>query len=185
MNDTVGQAARIAGMHLARPLPRRWQHVQAVATKTQRIGRVVSAKDRETLIAAAWLHDIGYAPDIADTGFHSLDGARWLLSQGFTPRLAGLVAHHSCASYEAAERGLSEDLAIEFPREESATADALCFADMTTGPAGQDLTAEERLAEIRERYGPDDIVTRFWRKAEPELMEAIQRTHTRLAAYPM
>jgi hypothetical protein len=31
-------------------------------------------------VAAAWLHDIGYAPAIAEsgTGFHPLDGARYL-----------------------------------------------------------------------------------------------------------
>ncbi|MFF0177015.1 DNA methyltransferase family protein [Micromonospora profundi] len=32
---------------------------------------------------AAWLHDIGYAPEIVDTGFHALDGGRWLLREGF------------------------------------------------------------------------------------------------------
>lgn len=35
---------------------------------------------------------------------------------------------------------------------------------MTTGPDGQNLSVEDRLAEIRQRYGPDDLVTRFWRK---------------------
>jgi DNA-binding Xre family transcriptional regulator len=28
--------------------------------------------------AAAWLHDIGYAPDLIVTGLHALDGARYL-----------------------------------------------------------------------------------------------------------
>jgi hypothetical protein len=73
----------------------------------------------------------------------------------------------------------------EFPQEESATADALWFVDMTTGPNGQDLTVEQRLAEIRERYGPDDVVTRFWRRAEPELVQAVRRTQRRLQAQPM
>ena len=30
------------------------------------------------MTAAAWLHDIGYAPAVDDTGFHPLDGARYL-----------------------------------------------------------------------------------------------------------
>ncbi|WP_446214699.1 HD domain-containing protein [Micromonospora sp. IBSANI012] len=141
--------------------------------------------DAELLAAAAWLHDIGYAPDVADTGFHSLDGARWLLRQGFSLRLAALVAHHSCASYEADERGLGDALASEFPLETSATSDALWYADMTTGPDGQDFTVQERLAEIRERYGPDDLVTRFWMKAEQPLIEAVRRTQARMASHPM
>ncbi|MFG2049209.1 hypothetical protein ACGFIW_17495 [Micromonospora sp. NPDC048935] len=64
------------------------------------------------------------------------------------------------------------------------SSDALWYADMTTGPDGQDFTVMERLAEIRERYGPDDLVTRFWKKAEPALIEAVRRTQAR-AAQPM
>jgi hypothetical protein len=70
----------------------------------------------------------------------------------------------------------------EFPLEQSPTSDALWFADMTTGPDGQDLTVDQRLAEIRERYGPDDLVTRFWVKAEAPLLEAVRRTEERLTA---
>ncbi|MEU5826564.1 HD domain-containing protein [Micromonospora tulbaghiae] len=158
--------------------------MQAVAAKAERLRPLVE-QDGDMLVAAAWLHDLGYAPEIRDTGFHSLDGARWLQREGFSPRLAALVAHHSCASYEAEERGLGEALAAEFHREETPTSDALWFADMTTGPDGQDLTVEERLAEIRKRYGPDDIVTRFWARAEPSLLRAIRRTQSRLAAQPM
>jgi putative nucleotidyltransferase with HDIG domain len=158
--------------------------VQGVAAKAQTLETVVGV-DSDVLTAAAWLHDIGYAPDIADTGFHSLDGARWLLRQGFDARIAGLVAHHSCAAYEARERGLEDALLAEFAREESPTSDALWFADMTTGPDGQDLTAAERLAEIRERYGPDHLVTRFWRMAEKPLLEAIRRTQARMESQPM
>ncbi|MFJ2087612.1 HD domain-containing protein [Micromonospora vinacea] len=184
MSSLPQHAAEVSGRHLAVALPRRWRHVQAVAAKAHRLGALVP-DDAEVLAAAAWLHDIGYAPTIINTGFHSLDGARWLLREGFSPRIAGLVAYHSCAAYEAEERGLGDALAAEFPKEESPTADALWFADMTTGPDGQDFTAKERLAEIRERYGPEDLVTHFWREAEPALMDAIRRTQDRILAQPM
>lgn len=155
-----------------------------MAAKAERLRPLVGG-DGDLLAAAAWLHDIGYAPAIVDTGFHSLDGARWLLRQGFDYRLAALVAHHSCASYEADERGLDDALRAEFQPEESPVSDALWFADMTTGPDGQELSPTDRLAEIRERYGPGHLVTRFWAKAEPELMGAVRRTEERLAAQPM
>ncbi|MFG3419706.1 HD domain-containing protein [Micromonospora sp. NPDC048063] len=158
--------------------------VKAVAAKAAGLS-ALAGEDGDVLIAAAWLHDVGYAPDVLETGFHSLDGARWLLRHGFSPRIASLVAHHSCALYEADERGLGKVLAAEFRRKESVTSDALWFADMTTGPDGQDLSIEDRLAEIRERYGPDDIVTRFWRKAEPSLVEAVRRTQARMTDHPM
>ncbi|MEV1075880.1 HD domain-containing protein [Micromonospora parva] len=184
MGNLAERAALAAEEHLSAALPRRWNHVQAVGRKAMRLG-VLAADGSDVLAAAGWLHDIGYAPDIADTGFHALDGARWLLKHGFGKRLAGLVANHSCASYEAEERGLGGVLSAEFPLERSATSDALWYADMTTGPDGQDLTVEERLSEIRERYGPEDLVTRFWEKAEPALMEAIRRTEVRMARQPM
>ncbi|MEV4275848.1 HD domain-containing protein [Actinoplanes xinjiangensis] len=183
MEVDMRAAADLAATKLAEALPRRWVHVQAVAAKAQRISGAVSEPD--LLVSAAWLHDIGYAPDVAETGLHSLDGARWLVRHGWDTRLAGLVANHSCALYEAEERGLAEFLDAEFPRERSATADALWFADMTTGPDGQDLTVDERLREIRRRYGPEDAVTRFWRRAEPSLLRAVERTQARLSDQPM
>ncbi|MEU5913633.1 HD domain-containing protein [Micromonospora sp. NPDC047527] len=178
------QASRTAERHLAGDLPRRWCHVRGVGAKAEHLSRVAGS-DADLLVAAAWLHDIGYAPEIVDSGFHSLDGARWLVRNGWDIRLASLVAHHSCASYEADERGLGQALSSEFPDEASAVSDALSYSDMTTGPDGQDLTVQERLAEIRERYGPDHLVTRFWRKAERPLLEAVRRTESRMAAQPM
>ena len=36
----------------------------------------------DVLVAAPWLHDIGYAVEVTDTGFHPLDGACYLASPG-------------------------------------------------------------------------------------------------------
>ena len=70
------------------------------------------------------------------------------------------MAHQSCALIEADERGLYEELSIEYPCEESAIADALWYCDMTTSPDGDRLPASSRLDEIKMRYGPDHVVTR-------------------------
>ena len=104
-------------------------------------------------MAAAWLHDIGYAPDLVDIGFHPIDGARFLRTLGAGDRLVCLVAHYSCAVYEARVRGLEDVLLAEFGQEASPTYDALVFCDLTTGPAGELVTYPERMKEIRERYG--------------------------------
>jgi hypothetical protein len=181
MSVLIDTARDIARRQLEAALPRRWSHVQAVAAKAHRVRTAVREEDRDVLVAAAWLHDVGYSPDLVDTGFHSLDGGRWLRREHFDARIAALVAHHSCAWLEAEERGLDVALAEEFPREEGAVADALCFSDMTTGPDGQDFEVLERLAEIRSRYGPDHLVTRFIVRAEPEMVAAVQRTQSRLA----
>ncbi len=72
--------------------------------------------DAELIEAAAWLHDIGYSPELVETGFHPLDGARYLRDvHGADPVLCRLVANHSCAVIEAEERGLDRELSEEFP----------------------------------------------------------------------
>jgi HD superfamily phosphodiesterase len=135
--------------------------VQAVAAKADRVSVVLAEAERPLLVTAAWLHDIGYAPDIAATGLHALDGARWLRTHGFDPRITALMAHHSCALFEAAERDLEDELRSEFVAEDSAVTDALWYAEMTTGPDGQDFDVLDRLAEVRSR-GMDRIT---WSRA--------------------
>jgi hypothetical protein len=168
------RAPALAEVLLATSCPRRWVHVQGVAAAAVDVSTRLDGVD-EDLVASAWLHDIGYAPDLVVTGFHSLDGARYLRDEGFGPRLAGLVAHHSYARIEAGIRGLGAVLDAEFPNEESLSADALCYCDMTTGPDGERVEVEERLAEIRVRYGPGDVVTQFVDRAGSEIVATVRR----------
>jgi putative nucleotidyltransferase with HDIG domain len=167
-------AEDLAQAQLASELPTRWNHVRGVAAKARAVGHSLGA-EADVLEAAAWLHDIGYSPNVAETGFHPLDGARFLRKLGFDERVTRLVAHHSCAITEARERGLGAVLSGEFDPEESLTADLLWFCDMTVGPAGQELTIEERLAEIDERYGRDHLVARSIARARRDLLSAVQR----------
>nr|WP_308220286.1 HD domain-containing protein [Kineococcus sp. TRM81007] len=158
--------------------------MQAVAAKAVRAASALKPADRELLVIAAWLHDVGYAEQLAATGFHSLDGAQWLRQQGHE-RVACLVAHHSCASFEAALRGLSEVMAT-YPDEGTAVRDLLTYCDMTTGPAGQAMTLDERLADVRKRYGTDGVVTRALQAAEGELSRQLTAAERLLAdAQPM
>lgn len=76
-------------------------------------------------------------------------------------------------------RGLSADLA-EWVDEETPLRDALWWADMTTSPDGVTVSFDERIKEIQERYGPEDVVTFSNRQAEPELRDAVERTEARL-----
>jgi HD domain len=145
---------------LLSPLGARWVHVQQVAEQARRIADAVPLADRDLLVAAAYMHDVGYATELAKTGFHPLDGARWIRDYGPGGRLARLVAHHSCAIYEAQVRGLAETLLSEFEPEESPTYDALVFCDLTTGPTGKTTSFDERIDDIYKRYGPDHEVSR-------------------------
>jgi HD superfamily phosphodiesterase len=132
--------------------------VQSVAAVAARLGARLG-DDGDTLVSAAWLHDIGYAPELVVKCFHPLDGARFLRDEAAPPRLVNLVAFHSAAATEADELGLSAELS-EFEDERSLTRDLLWYADMTTGPDGQRMHFAERMAEIRERYDTDHYVNR-------------------------
>jgi hypothetical protein len=152
--------------------------VQGVARRASQIAQ--SARLDDTVVCAAWLHDIGYAPSIAAAGFHPLDGARFLAAAGVSSRLTGLVAHHSCAVLEAELRGLADELA-EFDNEHGEVRDALWYCDITTSPDGEPVAAAERIAEIKQRYGPGHLVTRFITMATPDLLAAVDRTEMLLA----
>lgn len=175
-------AADLAHRLLAR-VGSRYVHSRQVAARAAELAPAVDEEDRDLLVVAAWWHDLGYAPDLVQTGFHPIDGARYLAAQGHAPRLCALVAHHSGATFEAEERGLSAELA-EWPREEGPVADALWTADMTTGPRGQSFDYSQRLAEILARYDTDSIVGRAMTRAQPAISAAVERTHARLATAP-
>lgn len=167
---------------LADPLPRRWAHSQGVAQRARVIAPILG-DDAELLEAAAVLHDIGYSPDVAKTGFHPLDGARYLRDVARADeRVVRLVAHHSCAWMEAEARGLREELESEFSRELSHLNDALCFCDMNTTPDGTPTNPVDRVNEIAGRYGPDSLIGTFIRRAEPEILACTARVLERLGA---
>jgi hypothetical protein len=186
MADRITQwATQVAEAELSSALPRRWAHTRGVAERATEVGQHLR-EDAGLLIAAATLHDVGYAPRLAVTGFHPLDGARFLRDEhGADERLVRLVANHSFALLEAEERGLRDELASEFPLlEEPLLVDALVYCDMTTTPDGARTSARERIAEIISRYGADSVVGRFIRRAAPEILSSVQRVETALAAQP-
>ncbi|MFG6301558.1 HD domain-containing protein [Streptomyces rochei] len=166
---------------LSEPLPRRWAHSLGVAKRARSLSSILG-DDAELLEAAAVLHDVGYSPAIAITGFHPLDGARFLRDQeSADERVVRLVAHHSCAVLEAEERGLRKELETEFQVERPVLVDALIYCDMTTTPDGTRTTPTERLDEIVKRYGPETIVGRFIQRAAPEIHAAAGRVEERVA----
>jgi predicted hydrolase (HD superfamily) len=181
MDDLVARASAQARRHLDTPaLAQRWAHVQAVGARAAELAFTVDEDDRDVLVAAAWLHDVGYAPELVITGFHPLDGARFLKNAGFPPRLAALVAHHSGARFEAAERGLLAELEA-FPLEDGPVTDALVVADLTTGPQGQPFSFAERLDEILTRYPAGSVVYRAMSRARPVLAVHVDRVAARLS----
>ncbi|MBB5868792.1 putative nucleotidyltransferase with HDIG domain [Allocatelliglobosispora scoriae] len=157
----------------------RWQHTQGVAARAEEIAEAVHPADREVLIAAAWLHDIGYSPALHESGFHPLDGAQYLAAHDWPLRLCALVAHHSGAIYVAEQVGLASEL-VEFAVEVSPVADALTYADQTTGPAGQPMSMADRMAEMLARHGDGSAQARAHQVRASYLTAAVERVEHRL-----
>jgi hypothetical protein len=183
MDTLASWAEHLARALLQEPLPRRWAHVQGVAARARGLAPVLGA-DADLLEAAAWLHDIGYAPGLTLTGLHQLDGARYLRdAQHADVMVCRLVAHHSCAIIEAGERGLADVLRLEFEPAPYVFSSVLTFCDMTTSPDGELVPAEQRLAEIHDRYGPGHLVSRSIQRATPMILGAVKQVHNRAAAH--
>jgi hypothetical protein len=179
----VRHARTLAGTMLAAELPRRWRHVRGVAARASSLG-VGDAANQSLLVSAAWLHDVGYASPLVQTGFHPIDGARHLRRLAADEALVNLVAHHSCASVEASLRGLADVLASEFPRDDDLPHDELCYCDQITSPDGDPVTVTERLAEIRQRYPDDHVVRHALDTAEPALLAIVRRVEARYGLPP-
>jgi predicted hydrolase (HD superfamily) len=138
--------------HILRGDPKRLTHSRAVARQAEFFTRTIDLDSGPLLVAAAWVHDIGYAPELRDTGFHPIDGARYLQSLGWSPAICNLVAHHSGARFVARVLKLDRELDAFLFRQD-AVSDALTVADETAGPNGQAMTVEQRMSEMLRRHG--------------------------------
>lgn len=155
----------------------RWEHVRQVADVA------TSLPASQNCVAAAWLHDIGYAPQLDRTGLHAIDGALFLDVMGAPRDVVSLVAFHSGAEFEAVERGLIDQL-LPFDRPDQYDLDMLTLADMSVGPAGQPMSVDDRIDEILTRYEPQHPVHRAVTKSREYLEECCQRASQRVR-YPI
>src|ERR1035437_8213671 len=161
-------------------LPDRLAHTEGVARKAEEAAAVFEPDETADLVAAAWLHDIGYAPWLVGIQMHALDDGWFLQERHFPERVCQLVAHHSGARFEARERGLLDRLGFSFPAPDPALLDALTYADMSTSPRGLPVSFDERIAEIIRRYPPDDPVHRAILAGRSDLAKSVENTLARL-----
>jgi putative nucleotidyltransferase with HDIG domain len=174
--DPAGAQALLT--ELFEPGADRLAHSLGVGRRAEHVARVLNRPD--LLVSAAYLHDIGYAAAARDTGLHQLDGARYLRSLGADADLTGLVAHHTSATVEAAERGLDEALRREFPEPAAELLDLLTYCDMTTSARGEAVSVDARFDHIYDRYPPGHLVSRAMQHAEPGLRRIVSCVEHRL-----
>lgn len=107
------------------------------------------------LVAAALYHDLGYAPDLAVTGYHPIDGAMLARADGLDAEIVDAVLHHSGA-WLLAQRTRPELAAEHYGPAcrmmDTPLSRALTFCDNRSGPRGERFTLAQRVAEIRVRH---------------------------------
>lgn len=174
--------ARATAERLLSGLGPRWQHVQGVAAAADGLlTRLAPSVDGDLVRMAAWLHDVGYAPSPEQTGFHPLDGARFLRARGAPEVVVSLVAHHTGAVFEAEQRGLAAALSV-FAAPPQELLDVLTYADLTTAPNGAGTTVAWRLSEILARYEEGSAVHRAVVASSSLLLAAAGRVEDRLVS---
>lgn len=172
-------AARLLGVGSTR-----YAHTTRVAAQATSVRHLLPRPWRDVLVEAAWLHDIGYSPELVATGFHPLDGARWLRARGRNPDVCRLVAWHTRATTEAGLRGLGDVLVAEFPAPPAVAQAAMTWADLTSSPCGDRWSPDTRISDILRRYGPDSVVSRATRLNEAELHRDVRLVEEGLTRRP-
>lgn len=155
--------------------PTRRAHSRQVAALTRSsAGRYVPDEQLEQLHTAALLHDIGYHPDLAASGFHPLDGAAALQAAGYPPLVCHLVATHTAATLEAAERDIPASAFEPYLLHQNTlpARGVLIWADLHTSHTGAPCTTTARLAGILHRYGPEHPVHRYVSRHRAALLAA-------------
>lgn len=92
--------------------PDRRAHSLAVGRNAEDASAGIAASLQSDLAAAAALPDVVF--EHADTGFHALDGARFLAAQGFSAAVCHLVVRHSASTSEAEERRVDLSVYADF-----------------------------------------------------------------------
>ena len=123
---SVDDASRVADAFLGDQLPLRLEHVRATGARSSALAHL-PVDLRRLLATAGVLHDLGYSSELVEVGFHPIDGARFLRSDGWDASIVNLVAHHSCAVVEAERRGLLDELNGEFPKDPSLPHERPCL----------------------------------------------------------
>ncbi|MFF0818334.1 HD domain-containing protein [Rhodococcus sp. NPDC003318] len=161
----------------------RLHHCAGVAARARALTPTVAPDEGEILVAAAWLHDIGYSTRVRESGFHPLDGARYLRRHHWPALVCDLVAHHSGSRFVAVILDLTGALA-EFTHREDALSDALTVADKTTGPDGAEIDLDARMRGMLSRHDPASPTARAHGEREPYFRAAFDRVEHRLKNAP-
>lgn len=134
------------------PTEDRYKHIVEVAKKSQ-------------YKEAAYLHDIGYAVEANQMGFHPLDGALYALENGFSSTIIKAVMYHSSSHEEALVMGglfkeVYEKTKGFLTEKDKRVIEEVTYHDLTTSKDGRTVSFEERIREIEKRHTEGTMVNK-------------------------
>lgn len=137
----------------------RKQHMKGVASAMRKLATSYgwddeAIRDAETL---GLLHDIGYAFADTDPRRHEENGGEFLQMNGYEHWQE--VRWHGLPSNE---RSYDSQLLL-----------MLNYCDMTTSPAGETMTMDERVQDISDRYGGTSLITLRAIQMQKEIASAL------------
>ena len=149
--------------------PTRLAHVRGAGTIAGLVTGALHVDQPEIIVAAAWLHDIGYAPAIARTGFHPVDGALFLAREGWPDPVVLMVAHHSHAAILAPHYGVQHHMAL-LEHVRGPADDIITFSDLRAGPNGLGAEPRDRVDDMRRRHANSTVVPHAIREARYRML---------------
>ena len=129
---------------------------ERAAEQVRLSARTLGRPRPEVLMAAARLHGVGHLPGVAKTGFAPVDGAVYLLGQGWPDPVVSLVGHQLQSRMVARYLGAGPQLSL-ITRIQGWPADILDFAILTAGPHGV-RTVDQGLDALRRQQDSDDRI---------------------------
>jgi hypothetical protein len=134
------------------------------------------------IVSSAWLHAIGESPSIHTTGFTPVDGAVYLLAEGWPTPVINLVAHQGQARLIAPAFDAIEELAL-FERIQGWPSDILDYSIVMGMPEDSPSDAEACL-RLANRGLPPSLRVSARDRAERErrLRRAVDRVDAALIA---
>jgi hypothetical protein len=166
------------------PEENRYHHILGVVRNMEELLPKLDLNEevKKELIQAAFLHDIGYNPELNKNNFHPLDGAIFAQQSGFSKPVIAAILFHSEA-YETVKKARTDLLDIYetnkplLDEQDRLFIDLITYCDVQTSPQGEKISLEERVQDVVNRYGEDHLVSQMMIFCKPKYQNTIERVN--------
>ena len=161
--------------------PNRLKHIEGVVKLMSLL--CVSESDcvKNDLLLVAKYHDIGYANELINSGFHPIDGFLHLKKLGFKESIQKAVLLHTDAKDLAPNELKNYYVNIELSAYDLKLLDFITYCDTHINDKGELCTLDERLSRIECRYGSEHNASLVFRSNISKYKSIEGYIHTNIA----